>query len=734
MGSNDGNYGRLSSFIREYIYEKKWDDLRDIQDDCIAAVLDRDEHILIAAGTASGKTEAAFFPVISALAEKKPPTVGVLYIGPLKALINDQGERLRPLAALGGIPLRLWHGDAPDNQKKKLLAEPAGILQITPESLEALLLRRPEKIRALFAELLFVIIDEVHAFMGSSRGSQILCQLSRIEAEAGCRPRRIGLSATLGDYREAMDWLSLGTDRRTILINEGKTKRRLSIALDYFWGTDRSAEQHYYEALYRQCRNLRCIIFTNSRLEAEETIAALREVSAKYRGEDQYHIHHGSISAALRAETEKALRESTLPMTTAATATLELGIDIGSLDRIIQIGPPLSVAGFVQRLGRSGRRTGKPEIYFTCLEDAPATASLRETFPWALLKTIAIIDLYLKDKWIEPAYNVADTLPYSLLCHQSLSILFSLGEHSPVDLARRVLGLPVFSHIPLEDYRELLTALAGYRLIEKTEEGGLIIGLEGERLTAHYSFYSTFADSSEYRVLQGDRELGKVNFLPPLGSGIILGGRCWRVEKADPGSREIRVVPGEAGSLRVWKGGGAELHPRIVQRMREILCGPGGMGAAETYAYLSPAAASRLEEARSRAAEWGINADEGGCGQGASWLERGGNTEGSFTLYPWMGSKGMRTLLLVLQNEECRKSLCINSLYRENDFALHIGSSLAMPLFQDELKKILAGLRAQGPESLLNPSQIPLTDKFDQYLPAKLLVKQYIASMALPAI
>ncbi|GHT67881.1 ATP-dependent helicase [Spirochaetia bacterium] len=701
------NYARLAPFIREYIYEKKWDELRDIQNECIGAVLDREEHILIAAGTASGKTEAAFFPVISVLAEKKPATVGALYIGPLKALINDQGERLKPLAALGEIPLWLWHGDAPDNQKKKLLAEPAGILQITPESLEALLLRRPEKIKALFAELTFVIIDEVHAFMGSSRGSQILCQLARIETAAGCRPRRIGLSATLGDYSQAMDWLSLGTGKKTILINEGKTKRRVSIALDYF-SQSRGEEQHYYEALYRQCRNLRCIIFTNSRLEAEETIAALRTVSARRHGEDQYHIHHGSISAALRAETEKTLRESTQPITAAATATLEMGIDIGSLDRIIQIGPPLSVAGFVQRLGRSGRRTGKPEIYFTYLDE-----SLHESFPWALLKTIAIIDLYLKEKWIEPAGNPGASLPYSLLCHQTLSILASLGEHSPAALAQRVLSFPVFSQITTEDYRELLTGLAASRLIEKTEEGGLIIGLEGERLTAHYSFYSTFADSSEYRVLHGDRELGKVNFLPPLGSGIILGGRCWRVEKADPRNREILVTPGEAGSLRVWKGGGADIHPRVVQRMREILCG------SEIYPYLSPSAASLLEDARRRAADW--NNEQGGF-----WIKRSESGGGGFTLYPWLGSKGMRTLLLVLQHEDHRKTLRINSLYRESDFALHIGSSLAMPLFREELKNIFLPLDL---DSLLRADQIPLTDKFDQYLPAKLLIKQYAASM-----
>jgi ATP-dependent Lhr-like helicase len=268
-------------------------------------------------------------------------------------------------------------------------------------------------------------------------------------------------------------------------------------------------------------------------------------------------------------------------------------------------------------------------------------------------------------------------------------------------LTQRLLSFPVFSHIPAEDYRELLAALVASQLIEKTEEGGLIIGLEGERLTGHYSFYSTFADSGEYRVLQGDRELGKVNFLPPLGSGIILGGRCWRVESLDPRNREIVVVPGEAGSLRVWKGGGADIHLRVVQRMRDILCRN------ESYPYLSPAAASLLEEARRRAAEWGINKNGKNDGLGGSWIRRGGSAGGSFTLYPWLGSKGMRTLLLVLQNGEHRKTLCINSFYRESDFALHIGSSLEMPLFQEELKNIFTRLKAEGTESLLSPNQIP---------------------------
>jgi ATP-dependent Lhr-like helicase len=711
------SFSRLAPFIREFIYGKKWDGLKDIQEQAIDAVFEHDDHILIAAATASGKTEAAFFPVLSWLWEKKPASAGALYISPIKALINDQGERLGPLAGRAEIPLWRWHGDVADSHKRKLLANPSGILQITPESLEAVLLRHPEKIGALFAELAFVIIDEVHAFMGNDRGGQVLCQLSRIEEIALCRPRRIGLSATLGDYRGAMDWLALGSNRspaETTLIREEKTKRRISIALDYF-SRDLGQGAAYWENLYRQTRGRRCIIFTNSRLEAEETIGALGELSARRAsgGGDRFYIHHGSVSASLRAETEKELRESRGPLTAAATATLEMGIDIGALDRVIQIGPPFSVSAFVQRLGRSGRRGGKPEIYFTHLEEKrrPALPAV----PWALLKTIGIIELYLREKWIEE--NSRETLPYSLLCHQTLSILSSLGEHSPAALAQRVLSLPAFSRIVDDDFRELAAHLEATGIIEKTAEGHLITGLGGERLTAHYSFYPVFAENTEYRVLAAGREIGRVNFIPPGGSSIVLGGRYWRVEQTRQREREIAVSPGEPGSLRIWRGGGAELHPVIALRMRQVLSED------TAYPYLSPRAAARLEEARNLAREWRLTDDP------FIPLIHEGQTAApfSFLLLPWMGSRAMRTLFLILQNRDYRKTLGILSLSRENDHWFLISSALPVPAFREALGKIISGL--ENIEALIDPAQIPLSGKFDDLLPPRLLVKQYAANM-----
>jgi ATP-dependent Lhr-like helicase len=723
--------------VREYIHEQQWENLRDIQEAAINAVFDTSGNILIASGTASGKTEAALFPVLSLLAEsggESAPSVQVLYIGPLKALINDQFDRLQDLLGRGTVPVWRWHGDVGADHKKKLLENPSGILQITPESLEALLIRQRKKIPSLFCGLSFIIIDEIHAFMESDRGSQILCQISRIEELAGCAPRRIGLSATLGDYREAMDWFALGSNRDTVLINEGSAKRRISIALDYFGGGPETAtsEAAYYGELYEQCRGRKCIIFTNSRLEAEETIAALRVLAAARHEDDIFHVHHGSISGTLREEAERDLKEKEGPVVTAATATLELGIDIGRLDRIIQIGPPFSVGSFVQRLGRSGRRGGKAEIYFTCLEGdvekkrahttdedkAPpkdtqpsprgegSPLDIIDDIPWPLLRTIAVIQLYLEEKWIEPAPK--RPYPYSLLCHETMSILASLGEQTPADLARRVLSMPVFSSITQEDYRELLRSLLDWEYIQRTEDNRIIIGLEGERIIAHYSFYAVFPDEEEFRVIQGSRELGTVNFLPVTGSTLALTGRYWRVEGFDVRDRTIFVVPAKTGGEKVWRGGGVDIHPNVALRMKAVL------EEEAVYTWLTGRAASRLTEARRLSRENGLTA--------GPFVQ---HTGGGFFLVPWLGTRAMRTLMVLFQNREIREKLGINALYRKNDHALSIVSELPLEAFRTVFAELLAEIG--GIEELLDQDKIPYIDKYDYLLPPRLLAKQYAA-------
>jgi ATP-dependent Lhr-like helicase len=520
------SYSRLAPFLREYIYGEKWKAVRAIQEETIREVFDGKGHILIASGTASGKTEAAFLPLISLLAEARDiiPKPLVLYISPLKALINDQYERLGKIININDTidtndtnnqnnqdsPVRLWrwHGDVAENHKKQFLSDPRGILQITPESLEALLLRRARDIKRVFAGLVFVVIDEVHVFMGSERGSQLICQLARIEQEcaSGGRAglvRRIGLSATLWDYEGGKAWLSRGTGIPAVLVNEKSGKRILSLAVDYFRVTDvpENSRAAFYRALYGQCRNKRAIIFTNSRLEAEHSVAALRRIAFAAGEADIFHIHHGSVAAPLRGEAEKKLKNSEGPSVTTATATLELGIDIGDLDRIIQIGPPWSVSAFVQRLGRSGRRSGKPEMYFTIMDSDVS-------IPWDLLRTIAVIELYLNEQWIEPPEE--KKLPYSLFVHEILSLLGSLGEHSIEALKKRLFAMPpfAFSSISEDDFTLILDHLRKCRYVEKIEDGGLLLAPDGERIVNRHSFYSVFPGEETYRVILEGHEMG----------------------------------------------------------------------------------------------------------------------------------------------------------------------------------------------------------------------------------
>ncbi|MDR2073706.1 MAG: DEAD/DEAH box helicase [Spirochaetaceae bacterium] len=733
-------YSRLAPFLREYIYGQKWSGMRRIQEAAIHEVLDGTGHILIASGTASGKTEAAFFPLLSFLARAGKSSVKplALCISPLKALINDQYERLEKIIAAEDIGLWRWHGDVAENHKKRFLADPRGILLITPESLEALLLRQARNIRRIFGALAFVVIDEVHIFMGSERGSQLICQLVRIEqhcraSEETRQVRRLGLSATLWDYDGGRAWLSQGTEIPAVLLTEAQEKRRISLAVDYFNGAEAPAA--CYRTLYEQCRNKRVMIFANSRLEAEQCVSSLRRLAADNGEADIFHIHHGSIASSFRGEAEEKLKSGEGPSVIVATATLELGIDIGDLDRILQIGPPWSVSAFVQRLGRSGRRKGRPEMYFGIMEQgtkqntdqsmvrrpAQNCGPENEQIPWELLRTIAVIELYLKERWIEPPEE--KPLPYSLLAHELLALLASRGEQAPETLCRRLLALPPFarSSITKGDLALLLEHFYGCAYVDKTDEGGLILGTEGEKIVNRHSFYSIFPGEELFQVMYEGRKIGTVNFAPAPGSSITVGGRTWRVKTLDGGGREIRVEEGGKNlreSPRLWGGGGGHIHRRIAGMVKQIL------STEEAYAYLSPAAVVALEQGRRRARKAGILT-------GAVVPGKTGGPAGGFLIIPWLGSLGMRTIDAFLKKPAVQKKLALRSCVWEGDFYFtlatdHDSETFIAALIKETELSGRAGSRALVPET------VPLLDKYDYLLPRELTVKQFAANMLDP--
>jgi len=703
---------RLAPYIQEFIYRNHWNELRDVQTQAISAILDSDEHVLIAAGTSSGKTEAAFFPILSQLYKHPSKSFGAVYIGPLKALINDQFERIEELLKEADVPVFAWHGDRSASEKERAVKLHRGILQITPESLEALLMNRSGELKQMFSDLKFVVIDEVHAFQGQDRGLQLLCQLARIEQLIGCSPRRVGLSATIHDYEGATKWLGAGTTRQVRVVESREGGRKLNLAMECFAFSDKmppeeteALDKAYYTYLYRQVRGKKCIIFTNNRSQSEETIEKLR-ADAREAGEpDVFYVHHGSLSKAIRSETEMALKNAQGPAIAAATRTLELGIDLGGLERVVQLGAPFTCSSFVQRLGRSGRRGTPAEMRYV-VRGVMEGDNPFDLILWDLIQNIAITQLYLEERWVETPRE--KPCPYSVLLHQTLSIL-SQSALKPPELARRVLTLPGLRSVPLEDFRKLLRHALETDLIQKTEDGDLIVGLAGETLTNSYRFYSVFQDDSGYKVFSRERELGEIDELPNIDDILMLAGRKWRVVDVDPKRGCAYVEPTKARKVTRWSGGGGEIDDKIVQRMKKVL------EEDFEYGYLQKGALKHLQEAREIARRAGI-LSSAISGEG-----------GHLMMHPWLGTRKLKTLAILL-NTAFKEPLGV-FLVDQRWLYLDLQRNPSAGDFLAKLSELL--MDVDEGDIILDdiPSPKLAIDRYDPQVPRELLEKAYVRNL-----
>ncbi|GGF62658.1 ATP-dependent helicase [Paenibacillus albidus] len=710
---SDNPFYRLAPFIKEFIYKNRWETLREAQVDACRILFDTPHHLLIASGTASGKTEAAFFPALTELYERPSGSVGILYIAPLKALINDQFTRLNDLLREGHIPVWHWHGDVPQADKTRLVQNPSGVLQITPESLEGLLMNRPNAIPALFHDLRFIVVDEVHAFMGADRGIQVLSQLARISRMAGCYPRRIGLSATLSDYDSVTKWLAAGT-RERVEVSAPQGGRKLRLSVEHFSFPDardevqaealERAKQSYHDFIYDHTHLKKALIFTNSRTDAETAILEMRRIAAKRSQRDVFHVHHGSISAMLREETEAALRQGSGPAVAAATLTLELGIDLGELERVLQLGAPYSCASFVQRLGRSGRRgDAASEMIFVTPEEEDEEAQLPARMPWTLLRAIAVIELYVREKWVEPL--VVRQLPIGLLYHQTMSILKSMGEAEPEELQEAVLSLPSFQGIEPADYEAFMTYMLGMGQIERMDEGSLIIGMAGEKIVNNFRFYAVFKDDEEHVVYNGTEEIGSITTVPPPGYCFTLAGKLWKVEEVDNRHKAVYVKTSRGKVDTLWLGAGGDVHTRIMNKIREVL------GATALYPYLAPSAAARLERARRLAKESGLLQ--------RSVLPAGGD---SMFILPWAGSRQFRTLERLLKNN-LKGPLGLRSIVPMEPYYMVVAGTTTAETLEAEI--IAETSAAADPLTLLAPDEAPYLGKYDEFIPHELVRKAF---------
>jgi ATP-dependent Lhr-like helicase len=644
----------LARPIQRSLWDMNWRELRPIQARAISVVLGTDRDLLISAQTAAGKTEAAFLPILSRIVEAPGETVRAVYVGPLKALINDQFRRLEDLCGHAEIPVHRWHGDVAASKKRALLARPAGVLLITPESMESLFVNHGGELARVFGGLEFVVIDELHAMLGKERGTHLRSLLHRLQRKVGQSFRLLALSATLGDLPRSAAWMRRRDPERVEILKDDSIDKAVRFRIfgylkpmhpsrgDQCPESDLQRTSHreddgppegLAEDLYRAFKDDRNLVFANGRDQVEMLGNQLVEMAERDGLGDRFLVHHGSLSKDLREHTE-SLMQADGPRTTVCSSTLELGIDIGNVTSVGQVGPPWSVSSLVQRLGRSGRKEGQPHsmrLYVIEDESGPHGGVVERLFP-DLLQGIALAEL-MRQKWVEspeiPEYD------FSTLTHQMLSLIAETGGLSAKDLHRTLCVEGAFDRVESGMLAKLMRSLAQYDLIEQSPDGRLILGLAGEKIVRHYSFYSAFATSMEYEVVYAGKVLGALPLsgLPKAGVHVVFAARRWIVERIDSDRKQIVVVPAQGKKAPRFDGSAGLIHPRVRKEMRRIALDD------HLPPYLDPVALKMLLAAREFArdlnlfASWIVPLSPSRC----LWLT-------------WTGSRAHRTLELALES------------------------------------------------------------------------------------
>jgi ATP-dependent Lhr-like helicase len=705
--SESGSFGLLDLRIQRWIWSEGWTALRDIQEQAIPAIVNADQDVIISAATASGKTEAAFFPIISHLLRHEPSLGSVIYVSPLKALINDQWSRLSDLCASLEIPVIAWHGDIATSRKHRFLKDPRGVLLITPESLEALFVIRGASIPRLMSSVRYIVVDELHSFIGSERGKQLQSLLHRAEGAASRRIPRIALSATLGNMRLAADFLRPDAGVSVTLLNSTIYGQELKVAVrcyldsDSRESTNSGCRSEIAQDLYRVLRGSNNLVFPNSRSLVETYSDLLRRFCERDGLPNEFWAHHGNLSRELREETEEALRSGSRPATAVCTSTLELGIDIGSVRSIAQIGPPPSVASLRQRLGRSGRRRGEPAI-LRCYCSEPlltGDSSISDRLRESLVQTISMVRL-LATGWFEPP--LVNGLHASTFVQQVLSSIAERGGATAASLWSSLIDRGPFHRLEKEDFLSILRELGGKDLVIQYSAGLLLPGELGERLINQYDFYAAFTSDEEYRLTWNGRTLGKLPVSRPLlqDQRLIFGGRRWRVLSSDSSDKTIVVVPDAGGAPPSFDSSGAMVHDRVRQEMRVVLSGSDGV------AFLTPTSSGLLAEARDYYRSASL---------GSVSLVSDGSSIGLLT---WKGDWVNDALALLLSSV---------GLASWNEGILVRVRAAEASEVREALSRVVE-LGTPDPDKLRLNSATLLQEKWDWALPHSVLVKSFIST------
>ncbi|KJS37538.1 MAG: DEAD/DEAH box helicase [Rhodospirillaceae bacterium BRH_c57] len=685
-------FSRFPPRLQEAIASRLgWTTLRPVQDLAGHAILDG-KNAVVLAPTAGGKTEASVFPVLARLMEEPARGVGALYIAPIRALLNNQEDRLGQYTEMVGLRRFVWHGDTRQAAKRDFLREPVDLLMTTPESLEVMLLSPKVPAEALFADLRAVIIDEVHAFAGTDRGAHLMAVLERIADMAQGDVQRIGLSATVGNPEAILRWLAGSSRRGGVVVDPPKQprKRQIRVALTPML-PDLAAEASV------QAAGRKSLFFCQSRALAEQVADRMRG-----RGTDVF-VHHSSVAFEERAAAEERFHHGTNACIV-CTSTLELGIDVGDLDLVLQANAPATVSSFLQRMGRTGRRDG---------QDANTTFYCETAH--AALQAVAIVEL-ARQGWVEAVPVQRRAWP--VMVHQVLAQTLQHGAVSADRCWSMVSRVPDFAGIGRAEYDSLVAHMLREGFL--FEAGGLLsMGERAERVFGRKNFmeiYAVFSSPVLYRVkTHSGRDLGSVEqaFVDRLVEGMtsfLLAGRAWLVEHINHADKVVRVHEAPKGRKPTWGGFLPQfLGFDLCQRMRGILT--------ETVAYPYADAVTQevIEEWRAdlgdllRASALGVRRDDDGL---ALWTFAGGLINGSLrlALKAGWGIEVSADNLRLRVNDESQADEVLGAL-----------KMLADPAWWRAADNV-AGLQAQCPDYRLSKFQPALPSELAAELVAGYLV------------
>ena len=533
--------------------------LRPVQDQAIEAVLAGDNCVVLAP-TAGGKTEAAFFPIVSELDRLQASPVSVIYVSPIRALLNNQEARVQRIAGLVGRTAAKWHGDIREAARRSFVDHPTDILLTTPESLEAMMMGSRVPTAALFRGLRFVVIDEVHAFAGDDRGAHLGAVLERLTRIAGRDVQRIGLSATVGNPQRILEWMQGSSTRPMRLVDPGGARKKRNVSVDFVGHVPNAAK--VVASLHKGEKRL---LFTDSRRGAEEVGKALGLEGVKA------FVTHGSLSLKERRDAEHMF-ETGDDCVIVATSVLELGIDVGDLDRVIQLDAPSTVASFRQRMGRTGRRDGSnPNCLFLCT---------KESF---VVQALALVSLAERG-WVE------DIVPSERASHvfaqQVMSIAVATGGTTLAEIETQLLGATNFAQIDAAARASMVAHMLSTGILAD-HDGKLWLGPEGERRYGGGAFralYAVFDAPRLIKVTHGATEVGTVDarFLAGLLekeasgegahlAGFILAGRAWSVIRVDWERGQANVVPAPDARPPRWSGSARFFSAALCGEIHRIL-------------------------------------------------------------------------------------------------------------------------------------------------------------------